>query len=146
VLQWSAARFYIDTGPKLIFGGNAAGGLHPSDFVWIADFATGSVRQIAFHAHFDDTGMTGNAALSTDASVLAFSIGMSKLACCFVDNYISQGDRILVADLREGKQIASVAPPQKKSPLGFAVDRRGTKAVLLVNWGDGWERKEFSVP
>jgi hypothetical protein len=146
ILQWSAPRFYIDTGEKLIFAGPAASGLHPSEFVWIADLASGSVRQIAFHSRFNDNDLTGNAALSTDSSVLAFSIGMSKLACCFVDNYISQGDRILVADLREGKQIASVSPPQKKSALGFAVDHRGTKAVLLVNWGDGWERKEFPVP
>jgi hypothetical protein len=146
VLQWVAPSFHIDTGQALVFGGYPARGIHPFYYVWVANLADGSVRQMTFLGSFHDDALTGAAALSPDSSVLAFTVARSKLGCCLVDNYIDLGERIVIADLQSKRQIASVTPPRGKSLLGFAVDHRSPKTILVVNWGDGWERKEFSRP
>jgi hypothetical protein len=143
ILQWVEPRFYIDTGRTLIIGGFPASGIHPAHYLWIANLDDSSIRQMTVHSGFNDNSMTGVASLSSDGSVLAFSVAMSKLACCFVDNYISHGDRNVVVDLIQRRQIADVRPPNKKTQLAFAVDHRGTQTVLLVNWGNGWQRKVF---
>jgi hypothetical protein len=138
VRQWDAPIFYFDTGGTLVFGAGFS--------VWVANLADGSVRQMTFHRGLHDDAMDGPAALSPDSSAVAFTVARSRLGCCLVDNYINLGERIVVEDLQSAKQIASVIPPKGKSLLGFAVDHRASKTVLVVNWGDGWESKEFTRP
>lgn len=146
VLQWQQPRFYADVGPALIFGGFPVNLMHASHFIWIANLGDSSIRQMTVHVGFHDDGMTGVAAISPDAAVLAFSVSMSKLACCLVDNYISQGDRLVIVDLEKRKQIGEIYPPAKEKPLGFAIDHHDKQTVLLVDWGDGWQRREFINP
>lgn len=143
ILQWSQPRFYADTGHSLIIGGFPASGIHPAHYLWIANLNDGSIRQMTVRARFNDNSLSGVAALSPDGDILAFSVSMSKLACCLVDNYTSQGDRIIVVDVSNRKKIVELSPPDKEKPLAFAVDHEDNKTVLLVNWGNGWQRKEF---
>lgn len=143
VLQWSQPEFYADTGHSLIIGGYPASGLHLEHYLWIANLHDGSISQMTFHSTFNDTSLSGIATLSPDRDVLAFSVSTSKLACCLVDNYISQGDRIVLVDVVHRKKIAELRPPDKERPLAFAVNHQDNKTVLLVNWGNGWQRKDF---
>lgn len=143
VLQWSQPEFYADTGRSLIIAGYPASGIHPAHYLWITTLNDGLIHQMTVHSSFRDDSLSGVAALSPDGDILAFSVSMSKLACCLVDNYISQGDRIVIVSISDHKQIAEIRPPNRENPLAFTVDHEGKKTVLLVNWGDGWQRKEF---
>ncbi len=143
VLQWSQPEFYADTGHSLIIGGYPASGIHPAHYLWIANLDDGSIRQMTVHSTFNDNSLSGVVALSPDGDVLAFSVSMSKLACCLVDNYISQGDRVVLVDIVNGKKVAELRPPDKEQLLAFAVNHQGNNTVLLVNWGKGWIRKKF---
>ena len=143
VLQWSQPQFYADNGYSLIIGGYPASGLHPEHYLWIANLHDGSIRQMTFHSTFHDDSLSDVSTLSPDGDVMAFSVSMSKLACCFVDNYISLGDRIVLVDVAKGKKIAELRPPDRETPLAFAVNHQDKKTVLLVNWGKGWQREDF---
>jgi hypothetical protein len=144
VEQWTGPYFFASLGPSAVaFGGYPTSAIARSHYLWVANLANGSTQQMRLHSIWDDNSMTGRFAVSPDGSVLAFGVIMSKLECCFVDNYKSKGERLLIADVTHMRQVADVRPPNNQSPLGFAVDHRNGKTVLVVNWGSGWTRAEY---
>jgi hypothetical protein len=145
VQQWVGPVFFAyPSSSTLVFGGYPENRLARSHFIWIANLVDGTVQQIRLHSSFHDDSMTGQFALSSDGDFLAFSVSMSKLGCCFVDNYIDEGGRLLIVDIKNKRQVAEVRPLDHQHPLGFAIDHRDGKIVLLVNWGKEWERTEYS--
>lgn len=143
--QWVGPIFFAYPGPStLVFGGYPENPLARSHFIWIANLVDGTVQQMRLHSSFHDDAMTGQFALSSDGDFLVFSVSMSRLGCCLVDNYIDEGGRLLIVDIKKKRQVAEVRPLDHRHPLGFAIDHREGKIVLLVNWGKGWERTEYS--
>ncbi len=59
---------------------------------------------------------------------------MSEFACCFVDSYISKGERLVIADISTMRVVAQARPANNRPPLGFAIDHRDGKVVLIANW------------
>lgn len=143
VSQWAKPEFYADLGQTLVFASYPISGLHSAYNLWMANLNDGSIRQFAVPARFNDAALTGQFAVSPDKAVIAFSIYRSRLVCCVVDNYVPEGDRIVLIDLARQKVLADIRPLDRKSALAFAVNHASSKTTLLVDWGSGWQVEEL---
>lgn len=145
--QWADPYFFAYPSPSIVvFGGYTESPFERSHSLWIANLANGSVRQMHLHSILHDDAMSGRFAMSPDGGAFAFGITMSKLMCppCVVDAYSPRGERIVIADIRAMKQVADIKPPNNQWPLGFAIDHRDGKIVLVVNWGNGWAQTQYN--
>ena len=146
VAPWAKPEFYADLGQTLVFASYESDSLHSAYALWIANLTDASIHQLAVPARFNDTALTGQFAVSTDGTIMAFTIGRSRLECCLVDNYVPLGDRIVVVDLVAQKLYAEIRPINRKSALALAVQHTQGKTTLLVDWGSGWQTEELPEP
>jgi hypothetical protein len=116
-----------------------------SDTVWKVEMDTQQLTRFALpHDHFLKWNFEQNGTISPDGAVFGFLFGQYRLAFPYmVDNYVSEGDDIVVLHVNPLRLLRVVRRNGVKYTRGLSIDHRNGKTTVLAYRQDHWERQDF---
>lgn len=116
-----------------------------SDTVWKADMETQRLTRFALpQDHFLKWNFEHDGTTSPDGVTFGYLFSQYRLAFPYlVDNYVSEGDDIVVLWVNPLRLIGVVRRDGVRYIRGLSIDHRNGKTTVLVYRRDHWERHDF---
>ena len=117
-----------------------------SDTVWRVKMDTQQLTRFALPKdHFLKWNFEHDGTISPDGVAFGFLFSQYRLAFPFiVDNYVSEGDDIVVLHVNPLRLLGVVRRNGIKYTRGLSIDHRNGKTTVLAYRQDRWERHDFS--
>jgi hypothetical protein len=116
-----------------------------SDTVWRVEMDTQRLTRFALPKdHFLKWNLEHDGTVSPDGTAFGFLFGQYRLAFPYVvDNYVSEGDDIVVLHVNPLRLLGVVRRNGVKYTRGLSIDHRNGKTTVLAYRQDHWERQDF---
>jgi len=117
-----------------------------SDTVWRVEMDTQRLTRFALpREHFLKWNFEHDGTISSDGVAFGFLFGQYRIAFPYiVDNYVSEGDDIVVLQVNPLRLLGIVRRNGVKYTRGLSIDHRNGKTTVLAYRQDHWERHDFS--
>ena len=116
-----------------------------SDTVWRVDMDTQRLTRFVLpHDQFLKWNFEHDGTISPDSAVFGFLSGQYRIAFPYiVDNYVSEGDDVVVLQVNPLRLLGFVRRNGVKYTRGLSIDHRNGKTTVLVYRQDHWECHDF---